>query len=181
VPSRACLVRNAQWLDSIADGGYATPSLCSRWLPRARAKAWNAPGYWRRVDGPGSVHARWASIRRPAGPGIPCELLRGDAFGAGPQELRQQRSGKSARLVSSSRRAFGIVCRWTRSAYSGLFRVSPAAGALGEYNGKSGQPDECCADLATRRRSHARAMLPELLYPPARCSFAGCGADYRDR
>src|SRR5215468_11110572 len=46
------LVTNAQWLDFMADGGYATPSL---WLSdgwaRVCAEEWSAPGYWRKVDG----------------------------------------------------------------------------------------------------------------------------------
>ena len=46
------LVSNAQWLDFMADGGYATPSL---WLSdgwaRSQAEGWNAPGYWRKRDG----------------------------------------------------------------------------------------------------------------------------------
>src|ERR1043166_3079788 len=46
------LVTNAQWLDFMADGGYATPSL---WLSDGWAKSqeegWDAPGYWRKADG----------------------------------------------------------------------------------------------------------------------------------
>src|SRR5262244_2644170 len=46
------LVTNAQWLDFIADGGYATPSL---WLSdgwtTVQTEGWDAPGYWRKVDG----------------------------------------------------------------------------------------------------------------------------------
>ena len=46
------LVTNAQWLDFMADGGYATPSL---WLSdgwtTVEAEGWNAPGYWRELDG----------------------------------------------------------------------------------------------------------------------------------
>ena len=42
------LVTNAQWLEFMADGGYATPSL---WLSdgwaAVEAEGWNAPGYWR--------------------------------------------------------------------------------------------------------------------------------------
>src|SRR5437764_7691299 len=46
------LVRNAQWLDFIADGGYATPSLwLSDGFAAVEAEGWNSPGYWRKVDG----------------------------------------------------------------------------------------------------------------------------------
>jgi ergothioneine biosynthesis protein EgtB len=46
------LVTNAQWLEFMAEGGYATPSL---WLSdgwaMVQAEGWNAPGYWRKRDG----------------------------------------------------------------------------------------------------------------------------------
>src|SRR6516225_1022027 len=46
------LVTNAQWLEFMAEGGYATPSL---WLSdgwaTVEAEGWNAPGYWRKRDG----------------------------------------------------------------------------------------------------------------------------------
>src|SRR5262249_24151901 len=46
------LVTNAQWLDFISDGGYATPSL---WLSdgwaMVDAEKLCAPGYWRHVEG----------------------------------------------------------------------------------------------------------------------------------
>ncbi len=46
------LVTNAQWLEFMADGGYATPSL---WLSdgwaAVEAEGWSAPGYWRERDG----------------------------------------------------------------------------------------------------------------------------------
>ena len=54
------LVSNAQWLDFMADGGYATPSL---WLSdgwaMSQAEGWNAPAYWRKRDG------AWFSLTLP--------------------------------------------------------------------------------------------------------------------
>ena len=41
-----------EWADFIADGGYATPTL---WLSDGwnalQADGWEAPGYWRNIDG----------------------------------------------------------------------------------------------------------------------------------
>src|SRR5262249_6854226 len=49
---RQALVTNAQWLDFMADGGYAKASL---WLSdgwaTVEAEGWNAPGYWKKLDG----------------------------------------------------------------------------------------------------------------------------------
>src|SRR3954471_5831827 len=46
------LVTNAEWLDFIAAGGYATPTL---WLSdgwaTAESERWEAPGYWQKIDG----------------------------------------------------------------------------------------------------------------------------------
>ena len=46
------LVRNGDWLDFIADGGYRTPTL---WMSDgwacAQANGWSAPLYWREGDG----------------------------------------------------------------------------------------------------------------------------------
>src|SRR3984885_9807068 len=46
------LVSNGEWLDFMADGGYATPTL---WLSdgwtTVEAQNWDAPGYWGKMEG----------------------------------------------------------------------------------------------------------------------------------
>ena len=76
------LVTNAQWLDFIADGGYATPSL---WLSdgwaTVQAEGWEAPGYWRKVDG--ASHTLTLAGLRPVDPAAPvCHVsyYEADAF-----------------------------------------------------------------------------------------------------
>lgn len=64
------LVTNGEWLEFIADGGYSTPGL---WLSdgwaKAEAEGWEAPGYWRNIDG------HWFSLTlgglRPVDPAAP--------------------------------------------------------------------------------------------------------------
>ena len=76
------LVTNAQWLDFIKDGGYATPSL---WLSdgwaTVQAEGWEAPGYWRKVDG--VSHTLTLAGLRPVDPAAPvCHVsyYEADAF-----------------------------------------------------------------------------------------------------
>jgi len=177
------LVTNAQWLDFIADGGYAMPSL---WLSdgwaTAEAEGWNAPGYWRKVDGV------WLQFTlaglKPVEPDAPvCHVsyYEAEAFArwAGkdlPSEAEWEVAAR-ARLLDD---AFGIVWQWTRSAYSAYPGFRAASGALGEYNGKF-----MINQMVLRGSSHAtpmghaRASYRNFFYPPARWQFSGVRlADY---
>ena len=76
--------------------------------------------------------------------------------------------------AAGSVQAFGDVWQWTASAYLPYPRFAPAAGAVGEYNGKfmSGQMvlrGGACITPA----GHARVHLPQLLPPGSRWMFGG--------
>ena len=174
----ACaLVTNGAWLEFMADGGYATPTL---WLSDGyavvEARGWNAPGYWRLIDG------AWFSMTlgglHPVDPGQPvCHVsyYEADAFArwAGrhlPSEAEWEVAARSGALAD----AFGKVWQWTRSAYSPYPGYRATEGALGEYNGKFmvNQMVLRGSSLATPD-GHARASYRNFFYPTARWQFSG--------
>jgi ergothioneine biosynthesis protein EgtB len=171
------LVTNGEWLEFIADGGYTAPTL---WLSdgwaTVEAQHWEAPGYWRKVDGV------WLSMTlgglRPIDPAAPvCHVsyYEADAYArwAGkdlPTEEEWEVAAKSGLLAD----AFGIVWQWTRSAYTPYPGYKAAPGALGEYNGKFmvNQMVLRGSSLATPD-CHSRPSYRNFFYPAARWQFAG--------
>jgi ergothioneine biosynthesis protein EgtB len=179
------LVTNAQWLDFIADGGYATPSL---WLSdgwaAVQAEGWEAPGYWRKVDG--VSHTLTLAGLRPVDPGAPvCHVgyYEADAFARWMgKDLPTEQEWEVAARAGLIDDAFGIVWQWTRSAYSAYPGYRAASGALGEYNGKF-----MVNQMVLRGSSHAtpaghaRVTYRNFFHPPARWQFSGLRlADYSD-
>jgi ergothioneine biosynthesis protein EgtB len=171
------LVRNGEWRAFMSDGGYARPEL---WLSdgwqTATSEGWTAPGYWREVDG------RWHVLT--LGGLCPVDddkavchvsYYEADAFArwAGrhlPSETEWEAAARSGALQD----AFGLVWQWTRSAYSPYPGFRPAAGALGEYNGKFmvNQMVLRGSSLATPR-GHARVSYRNFFHPAARWQFTG--------
>ncbi len=171
------LVSNREWLEFIADGGYATPSL---WLSdgwgKREAEDWQAPGHWREVDG--AWHVMTLGGLRPVDPQAPVmhvSYYEADAFArfAGkhlPTEFEWEVAARH-NLIDD---AFGIVWQWTRSAYLPYPGYRAPEGALGEYNGKFmvNQMVLRGSSLATPE-GHARLTYRNFFHPPARWQFSG--------
>jgi ergothioneine biosynthesis protein EgtB len=188
------LVSNADWAAFIADGGYRNPAL---WL--SDGWAWvqqhgiAAPLRWQQDDG------GWTSFtlagRRPVEPQAPVthiSFYEADAFAswagarlpteaewevaaagedpAGGHQL--DRAGPVRPLGSAS--LFGDCWQWTASAFRPYPGFQPAAGAVGEYNGKfmSGQMVLKGASCATPRGS-SRTSVRNFFHPHLRWQFSG--------
>ncbi len=169
------LVRNAQWLEFIADGGYAMPSL---WLSdgwaAVVAEGWTAPGYWRERDGVWLAFTLGGlATVDPDAPVAHVSYYEADAFArwAGKHLPSEAEWEVAAHLLDD---AFGVVWQWTRSAYLPYPGYRAPAGAIGEYNGKF-----MVNQMVLRGSSHAtpaghaRASYRNFFYPAARWQFSG--------
>ena len=184
------LVTNAQWQEFIDDGGYRTPSLwLSDGLAWVRENAITAPLYWRDADH--FTHAGWQP-RDPHAPVTHISYYEADAFATWAQarlptefEWEAIANGQDAAAGNQLERAgpplprggkelFGDCWQFTRSAYLPYPRFKPAAGAVGEYNGKfmSGQFVLKGASCATVR-GHSRSSYRNFFYPHQRWQFTG--------
>ena len=198
------LVTAGEWLEFIADGGYERPDLwlSDGWaalqappVPQGARFETRAPLYWWREDdewwsytlyGPTPVDpalpvthvsyfeadafARWAGARLPTeaewetiastqpGPAQPAIALHPESAGAG-QEMRQ---------------LYGAAWQWTSSAYLPYPGFAPAAGSVGEYNGKFMVGQHVLrGGAAITPPGHARATYRNFFPPGAKWAMSG--------
>ena len=186
------LVTNAEYLEFMRDGGYSRPEL---WLSdgwdRVCTEHWNAPLYWEERDGDWQVYtvngmqpvvlsepvchvsyyeadafARWSGARLP---------LESEWEVTASQSEVNGNFLESGKLhPSADKGVFGNVWQWTSSPYTAYPGFAPAAGVLGEYNGKfmSGQMVLRGGSCATPQ-SHIRATYRNFFPPHARWQFMG--------
>jgi ergothioneine biosynthesis protein EgtB len=195
------LVTNAEYLEFMADGGYDRPELwlSDGWATR-QARGWDAPLYWHR-DGSQWSTVTMAGLRplNPAEPICHVSYYEADAFARWakarlPSEAEWETAAAGASIaghfieagrfhpasiVAADDRGplhqlYGDVWQWTASPYIAYPGYRPAAGALGEYNGKF-----MCNQMVLRGascatpRSHARRTYRNFFPPDARWQFSG--------
>ena len=127
------LVNNAEFAAFIADGGYRRPEL---WMSEGWAvvqeRGWQAPRYWRQGD------EFTLAGRRPRDPDAPVRHLswfEADAY-ARWAGARLPSEAEWELMAAQLPDAFGLLWQWTSSPYRPYPGFQPAAGAVGEYNGK---------------------------------------------
>ncbi|MDH5728633.1 MAG: ergothioneine biosynthesis protein EgtB, partial [Gammaproteobacteria bacterium] len=188
------LVTNSEYLEFMHDGGYENSAL---WLSDAwqwlRQNSIRSPLYWRENEGQwmnytlsgmqplqmnepvchvsyyeADAFARWMGLRLPSEQ--EWEVL------ARQQKIEGnfQESKRYHPCAAQHSQLFGDCWEWTQSAYSAYPGYRPAAGAIGEYNGKF-----MCNQMVLRGgscvtpQSHIRASYRNFFYPKDRWQFSG--------
>jgi len=195
-------ITNGEWIEFMSAGGYADPLLwlADGWA-WVRENAVHAPLYW--FEQEGHWHRFALDGARPVDPAAPvCHVsfYEADAFArwAGtrlPTEAEWEAAAAMIDPQSGNQldqagpvqpqplgqcehwdlsHMFGTVWEWTASAFLPYPGFKPAAGTVGEYNGKfmSGQMVLRGGSCATPR-GHLRASYRNFFYPHQRWMFSG--------
>ncbi|MEK9752491.1 MAG: ergothioneine biosynthesis protein EgtB, partial [Rhodospirillaceae bacterium] len=189
---------NAEYMEFIADGGYSRAEywLSDGWAA-CLAQGWQAPLHWHQDDAGDWRIFTLAGLRpiERAAPVCHVSYFEADAFArwAGkrlPTEAEWERAAAGCALTghfagrgvyhplpageNGLTQMFGDVWEWTKSPYVAYPGFSPAAGAVGEYNGKfmSGQMVLRGGSCATPE-DHVRATYRNFFYMPDRWQFTG--------
>lgn len=171
------LVTNADMLDFIAAGGYEESTL---WLSEGwdwlQAQQISHPLYWSQAERGWQQFTlqgcKSLDLQQPA---LHLSYFEADAYArwAGarlPTEMEWESASGDARL----KQLFGVGWQWTSSSYAPYPGYVPAAGALGEYNGKFMVNQyvlrgSSCATSA----GHARPTYRNFFAADARWQFTG--------
>ena len=193
------LVTNGEFLEFMDDGGYQRPEL---WLSlgwdSVQQHGWNAPFYWEQGER-GWQHFTLGGMRDVASHEPVCHVsyFEADAYARWrqarlPTEFEWEVAASAAPVqgnfvetmalhprapaddAGGLTQIFGDVWEWTRSQYSPYPGYHPAAGAVGEYNGKW-----MCNQFVLRggscvtSQSHIRTTYRNFFPPDATWQFTG--------
>jgi ergothioneine biosynthesis protein EgtB len=191
-------VTNGEFLTFIEDGGYSNPLL---WLSdgwaTVQARQWSHPLYWRQREGEwfeftlhglqpldeerpavhlsfyeAEAYARWAGCRLPREQ--EWEHAASSRLAEGQFCCHRRMHPVSGFEQEGLFDLYGSVWEWTASPYIAYPGYRPAAGAIGEYNGKF-----MCNQQVLRGGScvtqpgHVRASYRNFFYPHERWQFSG--------
>jgi ergothioneine biosynthesis protein EgtB len=192
------LVTNSEYLEFMRKGGYSKPTL---WLSdgwdAVNTNRWKAPLYWEQRDGEWWHYTMEGMVPlNQAEPLCHVSFYEADAFArwAGarlPNEFEWEIAARSCRVAGNFvesgllnpqpaltsepiAQMFGDVWEWTSSPYVAYPGFKPAAGAVGEYNGKF-----MCNQMILRGgscatpQSHIRASYRNFFPPHVRWQFMG--------
>ncbi len=200
--SKERLVTNGEYLDFMGDGGYRDFRhwLSDGW-DTVQRQGWEAPLYWQQQDGVWSeatlrgvravdpcapvthvsyyeacAYASWAQRR------VPTEAeweVAARLAGVGPQtgnfvEAQHFHPQPAPPSDGTLSQMLGDVWEWTGSAYAPYPGYRPAAGALGEYNGKF-MVDQLVlrGGSCATPRSHIRTSYRNFFHAAERWQFTG--------
>ncbi len=189
-----------EWAEFVDDGGYTRPEL---WLSEGWAtvteQGWRGPLYWD-VDGDDAsvftlcgprtiahddpvVHvsyfeadafARWAGARLPTESEWEAVAAASDEGRADEHDVADAPALVLHPHATDGPGFFGTVWQWTQSSYSAYPGFRPAAGAVGEYNGKFMVNQQVLRGSACiTAPDHARATYRNFFPASARWAFCG--------
>ena len=190
---RSGVVTNGEWLAFMEDGGYREPGLwmADGWAT-AQAHEWASPEYWIRDSFGWSVQTLAGA--RPVDPDEPVvhvSWYEADAFArwAGyrlPTEAEWEAVATTRDAAAHDVDTWGLhpraggeqwcgeVWQWTASPYAPYPGFAPAAGAVGEYNGKFMVNQQVLRGGACiTPAGHTRPTYRNFFYPASRWAFSG--------
>lgn len=168
------LVTCGEYADFIASGGYREPLLwlCDGWAT-VQAQGWQRPLYWQPDGSVFGLHG--VQPLDPNAPVMQLSFYEACAFAewAGAR-LPTEFEWEAAASLQGFEQASDQAWQWTRSGYAPYPGYRPAAGAVGEYNGKFmvGQQVLRGGSLATPP-GHSRPSYRNFFPPAARWQFSG--------